>query len=225
MAAGKGTRFNSRENKPYVQLCGRPVLYYSLLRFARHPAVSRIVLVVAPDRIEYCRRFLVGRLGLRKVSGIVAGGDCRQESVLNGLRAACQGAGGEDLVLIHDGARPLVSGALITRVLAAAARTGAAVPGLVPKATVKVVDGGGRVVSTPDRSRLREIQTPQAFRLPALLKAYARGLKRLARFTDDAAVFEHGGGRVQVVEGEESNGKITTPADIRIAALLLRGRG
>lgn len=141
----------------------------------------------------------------------VAGGATRSESVRAGLAAVPADA---DIVCVHDAARPLASPALYRRVIdAVVAGADGAIPGVAVVDTIKVVDGDGTIVDTPDRARLRAVQTPQAFRASVLRAAHATG----AEGTDDAAVVEAAGGRVVVVEGEQTNRKITDPADLEWA--------
>jgi len=162
---------------------------------------------------------LVVPRGLR-IPGAVKGGPRRQDSVLNGLKAVDPAS---DVVLIHDAARPLVSPDLIRRVIRAAWRLGGAVPGVPVGDTIKRVTRGGRIRATLDRSELRAVQTPQGFRRGVLEAAYAAGHGRKDA-TDDAQVVERAGRRVEVVEGNSENFKITSKFDLKRAEDYLRNR-
>ncbi len=210
-AAGEGRRLGRNRPKAFVRLGGRVLFQYSLDAFHRLPEVGHIVLVVPPGRVDgLLRRWAPSYPKLRAV---VAGGRRRQDSVAAGLKALppC------GVVLIHDAARPFVSSALIRRVIAAARRRGACVPGVPVTDTIKRM-AGGRVASTLDRASLVAIQTPQGFRRD-LCERMCR-IKKTA--TDDAALAERCGHAVWVVAGEEDNLKITSPGDLRKAELLAR---
>jgi len=214
VAAGRSLRLG--QDKLFVELAGRPVLARSLSAFELCPAVSAIVLVLNEANRDAGDR-LVRAEGFAKVRAVCLGGVRRQDSVLAGLLALGQ----HDWVAVHDGARPLVTPELIERGLAAARQTGAAIPGVRLKDTVKVVGEDGAVSETPDRSRLRAIQTPQVFRYDLLLEAYRRSS---AEVTDDAALLEALGQAVVVYPGEYDNVKITTSDDLAVAEALLRLR-
>jgi 2-C-methyl-D-erythritol 4-phosphate cytidylyltransferase len=214
VAAGRSTRLG--QDKLFLDLAGRPVLARSLAAFEACRAVTSIVLVLNESNREAGLR-LVGEARLSKVRRIVEGGERRQDSVLAGLLAL----GPHDLVAIHDGARPLVTPELIGRGIAAARATGAAIPGVPVKDTVKVVGTGEIVEETPERASLRAIQTPQVFRYDLLLAAYREAS---AAVTDDAALVEAQGHRVLVYPGTYDNLKITTVEDLALAEALLRIR-
>ncbi len=219
VAAGKGTRFGN--NKLAAPLGGRTVLYWSTGVVAGSPAVEGVVLVVAPGR-ENEDAAPVVRLWPR-VARVVLGGEQRTDSVWAGLQALRDVE--PDLVVIHDGARPLASDALLQRVLAGAAATGACVPALTVRDTVKSVDGGGQVHATLPRESLRLIQTPQAFRWQVLWQAYEHARQHGLSYPDDASVVEAFGMPVAVVEGEEQNIKITFPGDLALAEFYLGNAG
>lgn len=205
--------------KAFLELDGRPMLEHSLAVFDAHPRVDDIILLVPAPLLEEASRITAR---YRKVTGVVPGGRRRQDTVALGLeRIAAGGAG--DLVLIHDAARPLVDPDLITRVVEAAARTGAAVPGLRPADTVREEggkDGARRAGRTLERDRLVLTQTPQGFELETLRVAShaARGVE----VTDDAMMVERLGRPVEIVAGSPRNLKITSPEDLVLAAALLR---
>ncbi|HET6519392.1 MAG TPA: bifunctional 2-C-methyl-D-erythritol 4-phosphate cytidylyltransferase/2-C-methyl-D-erythritol 2,4-cyclodiphosphate synthase [Geminicoccaceae bacterium] len=215
VAAGRGIRFGGACPKQYAALGGPPVLRRTIEAFHRHPAVSRVSVVIRPgDRPLYDE----AAAGL-DLPEPVAGGDTRQESVRLGLEALTASAPGT--VLIHDGARPLASARLIARVCDALARHAAVLPALPVTDTLKRADADGRVVrGTVARAGLWRAQTPQGFRFEAILAAH-RAAAEGPELTDDAAVAEAAGIEVALVEGEERNLKITTADDLARAALLL----
>lgn len=215
VAAGVSSRFG--QDKLFHRLAGVPVLARSLRAFEDCPAVGEVALVLNEANLEAGRRLVVEHR-LAKARHLCLGGTRRQDSVLAGLRAL----GGCEWVAIHDGARPLATPELIARGLAEARATGAAIPGVPLKDTVKVVGSGDLVVSTPERARLRAIQTPQVFRYALILDAY-----RVAEgeVTDDAALLEALGHPVKVYPGSYDNLKITTAEDLDLAEALLRRRG
>lgn len=207
VAAGKSNRMGF--DKMFYLLDGVEVLRHSVGRMDAHPAVDRLVVVAGENRDEVRRLF--AQHPPRKPLVVVEGGDSRTASVASGV-AACTGA---DLVAIHDGARPFVSEGVITRALAAAADMGAAAPAVPVKDTIKQVGEGELVEATLPRARLRQVQTPQVFARAAFMRALA--LVRPEDYlsiTDDCMVMEMAGLPVCLVEGEEANRKITTPADL-----------
>jgi 2-C-methyl-D-erythritol 4-phosphate cytidylyltransferase/2-C-methyl-D-erythritol 2,4-cyclodiphosphate synthase len=227
VAAGSGVRMGSPGPKAFLDLGGRPVVEHSLQAFQQHPGVDAIVVMVPPGMLDRART-LCGRYP--KVIAVAEGGARRQDTVALGLRQAraAGGAGGpDDIVLVHDAARPLVDAATIGAVREAAHRAGAAVPGVPPDDTVREVPGAGnegqpRAPGTLDRSRLVMVQTPQGFRLDLLEKAH--GAAQGADVTDDASLVERLGVAVEVVPGSPRNFKLTSPADLERARALLGER-
>jgi len=227
-AAGIGRRFREslphrrsrrERRKPFLTLRGRPLLAWSLLACEATPIVSEVVLAVHRD--DRARALaLVKRYRCRKVRAVVPGGATRAESVYRGLQAVSAHI---PIVAVHDAARPLVTPALVTRVVRAAARTGAALAAAPMVPTTKLVDRRGRVMATLDRRRLWAAQTPQAFRRDVLEAAYRRTRGRAWRqVTDESALVEQCGVRSCVVEDTPRNVKITTRDDLRVAEALLR---
>ncbi|MCK9486832.1 MAG: 2-C-methyl-D-erythritol 4-phosphate cytidylyltransferase [Dehalococcoidia bacterium] len=233
VAAGSSSRMGA--DKIWAPLAGRPVLAHSVHAFAAVPSVSDIVVVTPAERHIEVRALLPGEAAVTLHA--VEGGARRQDSVAAGI-AAAPGAG---WYLVHDGARPLVTPALVARVLAAAREVGAAVPGVPVVDTVKRVEDGGaeggaeRVQATVDRATLRAVQTPQAFRADLLRRAHGMpgsgdggaggdspgGLGVPFDATDDASMVEALGEPVAVVAGDRENIKITTPPDLAVAEALL----
>ena len=218
-AAGAGIRMGGDQLKQFMDLGGRPVLAVTLERFNHSPDIEAIVLVVPPDKVDYCRGEIVEKYELTKVTKVVAGGERRQDSVRLGLEAT---EGHYPLVLIHDGVRPLVPPDLISRIVRAANQYRAVIPALAAKETIKEADETGLVVKTHDRRTLWLVQTPQAFRYEDILEAHRRALEEnWEEITDDALLMERTGAPVKIIEGSEENIKITTPRDLELARFLL----
>ena len=221
VAAGRGLRAGGNVPKQYRPLPGGPAIRPSLALFAGHREISVVQPVIHPDDRDFYARAAAGLDVLLPVFG----GATRQASVRSGLEALA--AHKPDFVLIHDAARPFATAALVTRAIAAAAATGAAVPVLPVADTVKTIDAAGRVTGTIDRAQLRIVQTPQSFRFATLLDAHRRA-RDAARedFTDDAALAEWAGMTVSTFEGEAGNVKLTTPEDfIRAEAAKMAALG
>ena len=208
VAAGRGLRTGLDYPKQYKVLGGSPMVRESLRVFTGHPEVDLVVPVIHPDDTS---RFAVAAEGL-SLAKPVSGAATRQGSVRAGLESLASDK--PDIVLVHDAARPFTSQALVSRAIAAAAKHGAAVPGLPVTDTVKLIDDDSLVASTLDRSHLRTVQTPQAFSYPLLLDAHRRAsAAKRDDFPDDAALVEWAGMKVAIFEGEARNMKMTTPED------------
>lgn len=215
-AAGRGTRLGAAGPKVLLPLCGIPIVVRATLPFQRSPWVHEIVVVACEEALEDVRR-CVGRYGLSKVRSVVTGGPERQDSVGLGLAAL----GACDVVLVHDGARPLVDESLIEDVVRAASEFGAAVPAIPVRDTLKRVDDD-RVTETVSRTGLWAAQTPQGFRSALLRSAHARARSDGVRGTDDAFLVERLGHPVRVIPGRVHNLKVTTPEDLAVAEALVR---
>lgn len=216
-AGGRGRRVGADRNKVLLPLAGRPVLAHTLAAFEAAGAVDAVVLVAAAEDLDRCGH-LVAEAGFGKVEAVVPGGPERQDSVARGLEAVGADA---DVVVVHDGARPLVTAEVIAAAVDGARRWGAVAAAMPVRDTVKIVDAGGVVVSTPDRDRLWAAQTPQAFRAALLREAYEWAARSGYRGTDEASLVEAAGFRVMVIPGREDNIKITTAADFRVAEAYL----
>ncbi len=220
-AGGAGERLGEDKPKALVPLAGRPLLWWSLAAFAAAESIEAAVVAAPPGAEAEVERAIATLDGL-DVS-VVAGGPSRSRSVANAL-AAARPATPEQVVVVHDAARPLVTPALVDRcverlqawscdaVIAAARATD----------TVKEADAGGHVLATLERSNLWAVQTPQVFRAEALRAALAS--EEVDRAYDDAQLVEAGGGDVRIVEAPRDNLKVTTPFDLRIAELFLSAR-
>ncbi len=215
VAAGEGRRMEGKD-KLFHPLGPDPLLAVTIRAFQVHPEIEGIVLV-APERVrERFRNRRGDRYGFSKLLAVVGGGARRQDSVYNGLAAFDPPP---ELVLIHDGDRPFVSGSIISAVIRAASG-GGALAGVAVKDTVKRVDGEGVIIDTPRRGELRLAQTPQGFPFPVIRAAHERARREGWEVTDDAALAERVGIRVKVVEGSYDNIKVTTPEDLALAELI-----
>ena len=213
VAAGSASRMGGID-KVMAPLAGEPMIARTVRAFQECDAVKKIVVVTRQDLILPITSLCSG---MDKVKAVVAGGSSRQESVHLGLNAL---SGEVQLVAVHDGARPLVSWQLIDRVIRAANTYGAAAPAIPVKDTIKVVEGGV-VKTTPDRSELYAVQTPQVFDFDLLRGALKKVEQEQLQVTDDCSAVEQMGMRVKIVEGDERNLKVTTPMDLKIAQMLL----
>lgn len=223
-AAGLGRRMQQDTPKTYLRLSGKPILLHTLEVFERVPEVHEVLVVVHREDLEFCQQEIIDPHPLKKVLRLAPGGKERQDSVYNALKILMKEAETVEIILVHDGARPLVEPALVSQVVAAARRHGAAVPGIPCQDTLKRVNPKGEVVETVDRRDLWQIQTPQGFRAALLWQAYQEAMQREFYATDEAALVEALGKTVAVVPGSFLNLKITTPDDLKMAEAILTFR-
>jgi len=216
-AAGAGRRMGG-VRKPLLELAGEPMLVHAVRPFLAHPAVEWLIVAMAPKEAARPPAWLTA---LDPRVSVVAGGAERGDSVRNGLEAVPADA---DVVLIHDAARPLVSTAEVDAAIAAAARGVGAVVGVPVVDTLKLADAQRRVIETRKRDGLWHALTPQAFPRAMILDAYRRAARDGISGTDDAALVEHYGGEVVLVEGSRANLKVTTAADLELAEAVLAAR-
>jgi 2-C-methyl-D-erythritol 4-phosphate cytidylyltransferase len=217
-AAGAGTRFGSDVPKPLLLLKGKEVLIYSLEVFDRCDLVEGVVVVAPPERVAEFER-VIKKYPFKKSIQVVAGGQTRYESVNNGLKLLDPNI---DFVLIHDGARPLVSLKVVEEAIKTCYATQAVVVGVPLKPTIKRIDPKAKVIDTTlDRTILWEAQTPQVFAYELLTQAHRQGAGLGVEITDDAFLVERYGAKIKMIEGEYRNVKITTPEDLKIAEALL----
>lgn len=221
-AAGEGRRMGGPLEKQFLRLGGIPLLAHTLKTFESSPLVQGIVVVVPKNRLELVREKILEQYKISKLLALVEGGPQRQDSVRNGLEAL---EPGWELVVVHDGARPLVSLELIARCVGEAFLHGAAIAAVPATDTVKELDGEGFVERTPPRQRLWMVQTPQAFRYEWLLRAHKEAQKNGFLGTDDSSLLERLGYRVKVVQGSYENIKVTTRADLKLAQEILAAKG
>jgi len=243
LSAGSGKRMNSDTKKQYLLIKDKPVVYYSLKAFQDSSIIDEIVLVTSAEDIDYVKEEIVDTYGFTKVTTVTAGGRERYNSVYNGIKACSEC----DFIYIHDGARPFVTEEIIRRAYDTLTECGTAVVGMPVKDTIKIVDSGNNVSSTPDRNSVWLVQTPQCFSYEIALKAYENLiaaendgslLKSGINVTDDAMVVEtffnmededeedaidsiDSGVKVRLVKGSYENIKITTPEDLTIAESFL----
>lgn len=223
LAGGQGKRMQSKVQKQYMLLSGKPLIVYALDAFEKSP-VDKIVLVTGAGEEDYAQETIVNAYGFSKVSAVVAGGKERYHSVYEGLKQL------EDCeyVLIHDGARPMVTEEIIERAIAGARQYCACVVGMPVKDTIKMADEDEFAEITPDRSRLWQVQTPQAFSYELVRAAYDEIMADPALqsgITDDAMVVESRTDcKVKLVKGSYENLKVTTPEDLLLAEALLSGK-
>lgn len=216
VAGGRGTRMGADIPKQLLMLGGKTILERTLLPFVRCDAVDSVVLAVAEEIIGITNDLVRG-LGAEGNTTVIAGGAERQDSVWNGLSTL---RGGYEVVMIHDAVRPFVTPRLIAECIETAARFGAVTVTRPVTETVKAV-ADGIVVETLDRERLRITLTPQAFRTELLLRAHDQARRDNFTGTDDCMLVERLGFPVHIIEGDDMNIKITTPADLRIAGAIL----
>lgn len=234
LAAGTGSRMNSSVKKQYMELQDKPIICHTLDKFQKS-RVDKIVLVTGDEELEYCAD-LVEQYRFSKVENVITGGKERYNSVKNALDFICEevyfeeceqgNTGDKNIVLIHDGARPLVSTELINRCVDSMKDNEAVIVGVPVKDTIKIINSHGQVESTPDRSTLWSVQTPQTFELGLISSCYRMIDYRVDEGivpTDDAMVVEMCSNHtINIIEGEYTNIKITTPDDILTAENFLK---
>ncbi|SFS95507.1 2-C-methyl-D-erythritol 4-phosphate cytidylyltransferase [Paenibacillus sp. 453mf] len=214
VAAGRGTRMGYAESKQFLLLQDKPIFIHTLEVFSRVSRIKEMIVVTGAADVARCEEW-IKRFGLGIQVRVTAGGSERQDSVYAGLKELTS-----DYVLVHDGVRPFVTPELIENCMDAAMEHGAALLAVPVKDTIKQVNEEGIIMSTPDRRSLWSIQTPQAFRLSALLEAHERAKQEKFLGTDDAMLLERLGKQVKVVEGRYTNIKITTPDDLDYAVFM-----
>lgn len=217
VAAGEGKRFRDKLPKQFHMLGGMPAIARTLMTFEKSGLINGVI-VVCNNKFKKKTRKIIKECGIKKVFKIVNGGKKRQDSVYNGLISAGEGW---DIVVIHDGVRPFVTEEIIAKVVKAAIRYGAAIPGVRPLDTVKVKNDDGNIETTIDRNSTVLIQTPQAFRPGILRQAHIEARKQKYIGTDDAELVERIGKHVRVVDGDYRNIKITTKYDMIVANALI----
>lgn len=222
LAGGKGKRMGGKVSKQFLLLGDKPVLFYSLKAFERY--VDEIVLVAAEGEEEYCRREIVEKYGIEKVVDIVTGGAERYLSVYEGLKAIDKSESA--YVLIHDGARPFVSGETIERIVDCVKQKRACITAVPSKDTIKIGNSDGEVIDTPDRRNVWVVQTPQAFEYSSILQAYNKAVESgRTDITDDSMVMEEfGEHKVSFVMGQYDNIKLTTPEDMVMGMAILQAK-
>ena len=217
-AAGKGSRMAHSVKKPYLKLARKPILAHTIQRFEENSAVDAIFVIVDHADFGECHATVLHPYPFTKVRELVEGGETRQMSVYNAVRALPADV---DFVIVHDGVRPFVTDEIIFACLTAADECGAAVAAVPVKDTIKVASEDNFIVETPVRDQLWAVQTPQVFRKSLLEEAHQAARARQLTATDDASLVEQFGFPVKLVRGSYANLKITTPIDLRVAELLI----
>ncbi len=215
LAAGQGSRMGTEIPKQFLDFQGAPLLVHALRAFENSPLIDDILLVASEAYLNYCRTEIVDKYGIQKVRAVIKGGAERYDSVYEAL----QRAEGSEFVLIHDGARPFITGDIIERTVQAVRSCRAAAAAVPSKDTIKIADPDGFVIATPDRASCWNMQTPQAFSYRLLMEAneiIRSSENGYTGITDDAMIVEKSGlAKVKLVMGSYENIKITTPDDLR----------
>lgn len=221
VAAGRGSRMGAKESKPYLVLSGKPILAHTLSEFERCSLIDETVLIVAGNEIEHARVSIVENFGFKKIGKIISGGQQRQDSVWEGLKAL---RNDYDLVIIHDGVRPFVSQEILEQSIQLTASCGAAIVAVPVKDTIKIASKQKVVIETLDRSKVWAVQTPQTFKHDILKRAFEKAFEDGFYGTDDASLVERMGVKVEIIPGSYENIKITTPEDLTLGEAVLRRR-
>jgi 2-C-methyl-D-erythritol 4-phosphate cytidylyltransferase len=218
-AAGSGKRINAK--KQFMEINGQPVLSVTVSVFDKCQSIDDVIVVAAKEDIELTKTLLKDN---KKVKSVVEGGAERQDSVYNGLKAVVQDSD-DDIVVIHDAARPLVTKEIIAKAIMEVKVSNAVIVGVPAKDTIKTVSSDNVVLGTLDRGSIWQVQTPQVFRASVIKEAYERAQKIRYRATDDSKLVERMGIPVKMVMGSYENIKITTIEDVAVAEAVLKGRG
>ena len=218
LAGGKGKRMGAPVSKQFIEIKGKPIIYYTIKKFSENKKIDNIVVVLSKDEVVYFKENILEKYNL-KVDNIVIGGTERQDSVYNGLKSLEDT--NTDIVLIHDGARPFISDRIIDDGIKFAQVYGACAPGVMPKDTIKIKNENNFSVSTPDRGSLVAIQTPQVFKFNEILECHEKIKINNIVVTDDTMVAEKFGYSVYLYDGEYTNIKVTTPEDLILGEKLI----
>ena len=218
LAGGKGKRMRSAISKQFIDIKGKPIIYYTLKKFSENKKIDNIIVVLPEDEVKYFKENILKKYELR-INKIVIGGKERQDSVYNALKSLKNSS--TDIVLIHDGARPFISERIINEGIKFAEIYGAAAPGVMPKDTIKVKNEKNFSVDTPNRGNLVSIQTPQVFKFDEILECHEKIRYNGEKVTDDTMVVEKYGYSVYLYDGEYTNIKVTTPEDLILAERLI----
>lgn len=222
-AAGLGKRFDAKKRKAFVTINGIPLLAHTLKRLNSEPLITDIIPVLRGQDTKTGLE-IAEEHDLEKVRWIAAGGEERQDSIYNGMRLLEEMGGGvppDTLVLVHDGARPVIPKGTIHRLISEVEGRDGAAPGVPAKETLKSVNADNIITSTVDRETIRAIQTPQIFPFRVLKKAYEKAFKDGFYGTDDASLVERIGGKIKIVPGSPLNIKVTTPEDLHLVEYII----
>ncbi|NLN60585.1 MAG: 2-C-methyl-D-erythritol 4-phosphate cytidylyltransferase [Deltaproteobacteria bacterium] len=220
-AAGSGLRMGYAIPKTYLKIDAKPILAHTLLIFQNSDLIDDVYVVVKKTDVNFAEQAVVRPFSLTKVKAVIPGGKLRQDSINNVLPYLCAE---HELIVIHDGARPLLNKEILEKTIQVGRQAGAAVAGVPVKETVKSVDKRGIIKKTVDRKNLFLVQTPQVFNKETLIKAYEAAYQEQYYGTDDASLVERIGTPVKIVEGSYENIKITTPEDLIFAEIITRRR-
>ena len=221
VAAGKGLRMDKDVPKQYLSLEGRPILGHTLLVFDTCDRIDEIFVVIPAEDFDFCGKNVISPLHLQKRIRLVSGGDRRQDSVYNGLKALNKKT---DLVVIHDGVRPFVKSDELEACIDGAIKFGACILGIPASDTLKRVDAAGIIGETLTRDNIWLVQTPQAFKYDLILKAHKAARRDGVGGTDDAFLAERLGIEVRIITGNKNNIKITTREDLAVAQAIFDKR-
>ncbi|MEF9959834.1 MAG: 2-C-methyl-D-erythritol 4-phosphate cytidylyltransferase [Niameybacter sp.] len=218
VAGGSGSRMGTKIKKQYLKLKGKEILVHTVERFSTMAQVDEIIVVTGQEDIEYVTELLKETYQIEKVKCVLAGGKERQDSCYNGIKGVSKDI---EYILIHDGARPLISEQTIRSSIEKVKEYKACIVAVPVKDTIKQVDETGKVIHTPKRETLWSIQTPQVFEKNLIIEAYEKAKQNQVIATDDSMIVEAFGENVYIVQGEYTNIKITTPEDLLLAERLI----
>jgi 2-C-methyl-D-erythritol 4-phosphate cytidylyltransferase/2-C-methyl-D-erythritol 2,4-cyclodiphosphate synthase len=216
LIAGRGKRFSKKILKQYTLINNKPLVYYSLLQFSKLKEISEIILVCPQKDKNFVKNAIINKFNFAKVKKIIAGGKKRADSVYFGLKACSKNT---KIVLIHDGARPVISEKLIKETIVAAKKYHSAIPVIPVDSTVKKI--ADQQIKTVDRNNLFLAQTPQTFNFKLLFSLFEKAKKLKLNFTDEATLLEYFGIKPKTVSGETKNLKLTTKKDLELIKALL----
>lgn len=216
LAGGKGTRMGGEKPKQYIECDNKPILIHTLEAFAYHNEIDKICVICPAENIDYTRE-IVSEYKVPKVEWILPGGNTRRDSSFIGVSKIFSECAPDDIILIHDAARPNISSSIISNNIQMATEHGACETVIPSQDTIAVSEDGQTISAIPDRSKLFNVQTPQSFKAEIIYKAHVDFEKSSdGQVTDDAALVLRNGGKVFIVQGDKMNLKITTQEDLRI---------
>jgi 2-C-methyl-D-erythritol 4-phosphate cytidylyltransferase len=217
-AAGSGVRMGTEVPKPFIEIAGRSILGHTIEKFIGIEGLGQIIIVASAQNVPLVKKILSQYSRSNVKFLVIEGGKERQDSISNALKHVDENA---DLIMVHDAVRPLVETQQIMECIKSALESGAAVLGVPVRDTIKRVDNEGFVDSTPDRSELWQIQTPQIFKRRLLIEAYEKAMNEGFVGTDDSSLVENAGVQVKVVKGDVRNFKLTYPTDLKVAEQII----
>ncbi|GAA0866370.1 2-C-methyl-D-erythritol 4-phosphate cytidylyltransferase [Paraclostridium tenue] len=218
VAAGTGSRMKKDINKQFIKLNDKEIIAHTIDKFYNNDNIDDIVVVIKEEEEKYFIDNVINKYGFDDIK-IAYGGNERQDSVYNGIKKLNNNC---DVILVHDGARPFVTGDIIENSIEEAKKYNAVVVGVKVKDTIKIVSEDGSIIDTPDRRYLWSVQTPQVFKCDIITKAYEDAYNKNYYGTDDAMLVERIGYNVKMVEGSYDNIKITTPEDLKFGEQILK---